>query len=63
MLFLLLGSFDFDDLAAIIGATGRTDAMRQFGSVTLGAFHQGWRFHSEVTAAFALARLGILSLW
>src|SRR6185295_2721117 len=56
------GGLDRDDLAAVVVAAGRTDAVRQLQLVAMRALHQGWRADRQMGASLTLARLRDLSL-
>ena len=58
----LLRAFNLDDLPAGIGATGRTNAMRQLRTMALGTIVQRRRGNLKMTAPFTLTRLSILPL-
>ncbi len=57
-----LGSFNRNDVSAIIAAAGRANMVRQFGTVTLRAVDQGSSFQSQMGASFTLSRFGVFSL-
>ncbi len=63
LLRLLFRALKLDDFPAGIGSAGKTDVMRQLGTMALGALVQVGRTHAQVTAPFIPARFGRLSFW
>lgn len=59
---LLFRAFNPDDLPAGIGATGRTNTMRQFRTMALGTVVQVRRGKAEMAAPLTLTRFSVFPL-
>ena len=56
-------AFNLDSLPASIGATGRTNMVRQFGTVALRAIVQGRKRQPKMATPLTLTCLSVFPLW